>query len=251
MDMEPTGKIFLLRFFIGIVGTYLFLFTYACSNPVAHIPEFGRTKSTTATVQSSSSPESRYNLVPYDSIHIKFPYHPERDTPAPIPIRPDGQITLDVGAVQAAGLTPEQLSKAIAQKYAERMKDPEVIVTVAQYAPRKIYVGGEVKTPGVVLIQEGTAITPMQAIFDRGGFTPTAQVDSVVLIRDGGSANPQIGRININQAMEGGVPEQVALLPNDVIYVPMSGIGRADLWVKQHIRDILPTELFGFGSLAR
>jgi len=43
--------------------------------------------------------------------------------------------------------------------------------------------------------------------------------------------------------MEHAAPEQVTLLPNDVIYVPMSGIGRADLWVRQHLRDIIPWEL--------
>jgi hypothetical protein len=83
----------------------------------------------------------------------------------------------------------------------------------------------------------------MQAIFERGGFTTAAQVDSVILIRDAAAENPKIGRLNINQAIEGGMPEQVTLLDNDVIYVPMSGIGRADLWVKQHIKDLVPWEL--------
>jgi hypothetical protein len=83
----------------------------------------------------------------------------------------------------------------------------------------------------------------MQAIFERGGFTYTAQVDSVVLIRDGASDAPKIGRLNLNDAMENGVAESVALLDNDVLYVPMSGIGRADLWVKQNIKDLIPWEI--------
>jgi hypothetical protein len=67
-------------------------------------------------------------------------------------------------------------------------------------------------------------------------------MDSVILIRDAGSPNPTIGRINVHAAMEGGLPEGIALLPNDVLYVPMSGIGRADLWVKQHITDLIPDQ---------
>jgi hypothetical protein len=43
--------------------------------------------------------------------------------------------------------------------------------------------------------------------------------------------------------MESGAAEQLALLANDVIYVPMTGVGRADLWVKQHIKDLIPWEL--------
>jgi polysaccharide export outer membrane protein len=123
------------------------------------------------------------------------------------------------------------------------MKEPEVVVTIAQYTPRKVYVGGEVKSPGIVLVQDGRSVTPMQAIFERGGFTYTAQVDSVVLIRDGTSENPKIGRLNLNAAMEDGVAEAVALLDNDVVYVPMSGVGRADLWVRQHIRELIPWEI--------
>ena len=83
-------------------------------------------------------------------------------------------------------------------------------------------------------------MTPLQAIFDRGGFTNTAQVDSVILIRDAASGTPKIGRIDLQQAMEGGLPEQFALLPNDVVYVPMTGIGRADLWVRQHLVELVP-----------
>ncbi|TMA11695.1 MAG: polysaccharide export protein [Deltaproteobacteria bacterium] len=252
MDTRNT-RIFVINLLIAFLASSLFPF--GCANPVAHIPEFNKNDLAGVTPASGAMPapsgRSHYVLVPYDAINITFPYHPEHntDSKAPITIRPDGNIILDaVGSIRAAGLTPEELGKIIAQKSSDRMKDPEVIVTIAQFAPRRIFVGGQVRTPGIVLISEGIIMTPLQAIFDRGGFTDTAQVDSVVLIRDAGSGNPRIGRLNVDQSMEGGLAEQVTLLPNDVLYVPMSGIGRADLWVRQHLRDILPTELFGLGG---
>jgi polysaccharide export outer membrane protein len=119
-------------------------------------------------------------------------------------------------------------------------------VAVTTFAPRRIYVGGQVKAPGIVEFKG--EITPIQAIFDRGGFTTEAQVDSVILIRDAGSPEPIIGRINVNQGLEDGKPERIMLLTNDVLYVPMSGIGRADLWVKQHLNDIVPYGLLGVGA---
>lgn len=159
-----------------------------------------------------------------------------------IPVQPDGNILLDgLGAVPAAGFTPEELAKSIAQKSVDRLRDPQVVVTVTQYVPCKIFVGGEVRSPGPVVIHDG--MTPLQAIFDRGGFTTGAQMDSVILIRDGGSENPQIGRLDLTQAMDKAVPERVTLLTNDVLYVPLSGVGRADLWVKQHIKDLIPWEI--------
>src|SRR5919106_710976 len=223
-------------------GVWLAIFLIlGCSSPASNIPEL--TPERLVVKPASLSPlEKTYKLVPYDQINVRFTYHPESDPKAPISIRPDGQIMLDgVGSIRAAGLTPEELGKEIATQSSKRLRNPEVIVTISQFTPRKIYVGGQVKTPGIVQFQG--EMTPIQAIFDRGGFTPEAQIDSVILIRNVGDPEPIIGRINVNQGLEQGMPEKVTLLSNDVIYVPMSGIGRADLWVKQHLRDIIPTEI--------
>src|SRR5215813_12910297 len=238
------------RSFIGNLPNLLlvaFLVIVACSNPVAHIPEINPEQLRAKPINDPPPTERTYKMVPYDTIVVRFTYHPEQDPKAPIAVRPDGNISLDaIGSVRAAGLTPEELGKEIAAKSSKRLKDPEVIVTVDQFAPRRVYVGGQVKTPGIVEFKG--EMTPVQAIFERGGFTDDAQKDSVILIRDTGGLEPIIGRINANQFLEEGVPEKINLVTNDVLYIPMSGIGRADLWVKQHLRDILPSEIISYGA---
>ena len=224
-----------------------FLVIVACSNPVAHIPEINPEQLRAAPIKEPPPTERTYKMVPYDTIMVRFTYHPEQDPKKPIAVRPDGNITLDgIGSVRAAGLTPEELGKEIATKSSKRLKDPEVIVTIDQFAPRRVYVGGQVRAPGIVEFKG--EMTPVQAIFERGGFTDDAQKDSVILIRDTGALEPIIGRINANQSLENGVPEKISLVTNDVLYIPMSGIGRADLWVKQHLRDILPSEIISYGA---
>jgi len=221
----------------------------ACSSPVAHLPEFRKSDVTTTQSIPAIKGGVYYRIVPYDQINIRFPYHPEQDPKTMIVVQPDGNINLDaVGTIKAAGLTPDELGSVIVEKVANRLRDPQVAVTVAQYAPRKVFVGGEVNQPGPVLIQEG--MTPLQAIFDRGGFKDTAQRDGVVLIRDAGSESPQIGRIDLFTSLENGKPEVITLLTNDVIYVPMSGIGRVNTWIRQHLREILPMELIGAAGMA-
>jgi len=238
MSSKQSRETLLARILLGL-GT-LVLFVSGCGSPVAHIPVFDKSQPAAARpLEGIYVKDSTYRLVPYDVINLKYTYHPEMDPKAPLIIRPDGDIILEgVGSVQAVNRTPEELAKLVAEKSSSRLRDPEVIVSVAQYAPRRVFIGGEVKSPGPVVIQEG--MTPLQAIFDRGGFTNTAQVDSVILIRDAASGTPKIGRIDLQQAMEGGLPEQFALLPNDVVYVPMTGIGRADLWVRQHLVELVP-----------
>jgi protein involved in polysaccharide export with SLBB domain len=244
MKGNLTKKQFIVKAHFGLLIALLVI--VACSNPVSHIPEINPEQLMAKPVQHTTY-EQTYKMVPYDLITVRFTYHPEQDPKAPIAIRPDGQIMLDgVGAVRAAGLTPDELGKQIAEKSSKRLRDPEVVVAVTTFAPRRIYVGGQVKTPGIVQFQGD--ITPIQAIFDRGGFTGEAQIDSVILIRDAGGPEPIIGRININQGLEDGKPEKIRLVTNDVLYVPMSGIGRADLWVKQHLREIIPIEILGFGA---
>ena len=227
-----------------------FLVIVACSSPVAHIPEINPEQLRAKPINDPPPTERTYKMVPYDTIMVRFTYHPEQDPKAPVAVRPDGNITLDgIGSIRAAGLTPEELGKEIAAKSSKRLRDPEVIVTISQFAPRRVYVGGQVRNPGIVEFKG--EMTPVQAIFDRGGFTDDAQKDSVILIRDTGGVEPIIGRINANQALESGVPEKITLVTNDVLYVPQSGIGRADLWVKQHLNDILPSGLIGMGMGAR
>jgi protein involved in polysaccharide export with SLBB domain len=225
------------------------LVVVACSNPVGHIPEINPEQLRAKPVKDPPPTEQTYKMVPYDLITVKFTYHPEQDPKTPVTIRPDGNITLDgIGVVRAAGLTPEELGREIASKSSKRLRDPEVLVTLTQFAQRKIYVGGQVKAPGVLNFQG--EVTPLQAILDRGGFTDDAQKDSVILIRNTGGPEPIIGRINVIQGLEDGMPEKITLVTNDILYVPMSGIARADLWVKQHLKDILPGEIIGYGIWA-
>ena len=108
-----------------------FLVIVACSNPVAHIPEINPEQLRARPVTDPPATERTYKMVPYDTVTVRFTYHPEQDPKAPIAVRPDGNITLDgIGSVRAAGLTPEELGKEIAEKSSKRLKNPEVIVTI-------------------------------------------------------------------------------------------------------------------------
>lgn len=224
----------------------LLLVIGGCGNPVAHVPELQPDKLVAKPIHQPPI-EQAYKIAPHDLITVRFSYHPEQDPKGPIAVRPDGHITLDgIGSVRAAGRTPEQLSQEIVAQSSKYLRDPEVVVSISEYAQRKVYVAGEVKQPGMVEFHG--ELTPLQAIFNRGGFTPEAQQDSVILVRDTGGPEPIIGRINLFQTLERAQPEKISLQTNDVLYVPMSGIGRAEQWVRQHLRAIIPTELFGLGA---
>ncbi len=185
-----------------------------------------------------------YRIQAGDTLRVKFLYHPELDIK--VPVRPDGNITLQLaGEIHAAGLHPAELEKVIKERTSDRLREPEVSVMVAQLAEQKIYVGGEVKLPGFVPYHPG--MSPLQAIMDRGGFTDTARIDSV--LRVSGAENDYQGvRLDFSKPLADGVLGDTHLAAGDVLYVPRTFIGDVDAFVRLYIRGILPTEpRFGAG----
>ena len=169
---------------------------------------------------------------------MKFLYHPDLDVK--VPIRPDGSITLQMaGDIRAVGLTTTELEKVIKDRTSDRLRDPEISVLVAQLGEQKIYVGGEVRIPGFVVYRPG--MSPLQAIMDRGGFTDTARIDSVLRVSPS-QTEYQGTRLDFTKPLSAGSPEGTQLVAGDVLFVPRTFIGDVNAFVKLYIRGILPIE---------
>ncbi len=180
-------------------------------------------------------------LQPGDSVRIMFTYWPELNEEQTI--RPDGKIALQlVGDVDAQNLTPDELRTALMTRYADKLKDPEITVVVTQYTSQRVYVGGEVRTPGLIPIQG--RLTALEAIMQAGGFNKgTAQLRNVVLIRE--RDGQRFARsIDLREAI--GSPEStpVYLEPYDIVYVPRTVIDQVDQWVDQYINQIIPRSVY-------
>ena len=64
-------------------------------------------------------------------------------------MRPDGRITMPlIGDLAAAGQTPMQLQRRLAESLREYVANPVVTVMVVEVADRVVYVMGEVNKPG-------------------------------------------------------------------------------------------------------
>jgi protein involved in polysaccharide export with SLBB domain len=184
----------------------------------------------------SSEAAAGYRLQPGDLLRVKFPYHPELDIK--VPIRPDGNITLQLaGEIHAAGLRTTELEQVIKERTSDRLRDPEISVMVAQLAEQRVYVGGEVRIPGFVSYHTG--MSPLQAIFDRGGFTENARRDSV--LRLSGAENDYQGtRLDFTKTLSEGTQEHMDLAAGDVLFVPRSFIGDVDSFVKRYVEGPVP-----------
>jgi protein involved in polysaccharide export with SLBB domain len=190
--------------------------------------------------EAAATPGSDYRIQPGDTLALDFYMNSEFNDTATVD--PNGKIVLRmVGPIQAAGLTPDQLAASIDKAYSNELRNPGAVVHLNNMPGRQIYVEGEVTKPGAFPLQPG--MTAVQALALAGGVTDNSDAQSAVLIRRDACGQPQGSKVDLAAATKKpGSVEDVALMPRDVVVVPKSGIANADLWVKQHIRDVLPVE---------
>ena len=177
-------------------------------------------------------------LQPGDVLQIKFPYWP--DLAEEQTIRPDGRVALQhIGDVDVGGRMPDEVRQDLMKRYATVLKNPELSVMVKTYASQQVYVGGEVLTPGMVLI-EGGRLTVVDAIFRSGGFLKeSAKLTNVVIVRQ--RDGKQYARVlNLKKAFKGTDPNPFYLEPYDIVYVPRTKIDQVDQWVDQYINKLIP-----------
>lgn len=97
-------------------------------------------------------------------------------------IRPDGKITINlVGEVDAAGLTPEQLSNSIREKLKKVLVDPDVSVSVTAVNSKRYFIEGEVKKPGEYKLVVPTRV--LEALVNAGGFNDFAKQSDIRIMR--------------------------------------------------------------------
>lgn len=136
-----------------------------------------------------------------------------------IPVRMDGKISLPlVQEIKAAGLTPLQLKEVLTRRLKEFIENPVVSVTVAEANSYKVYVSGQVKTPGVYRLRSETSVA--QIIPMAGGFTDWANQKKILIIRNENGREKRM-TVNYKKIMSGSGPDSnVILKAGDTIIVP-------------------------------
>lgn len=179
-----------------------------------------------------SEDEPEYVLYPGDEIEIATPTAPELTRTQKI--GPDGRISLPlVGQIMAADRTIAEVEADASAGYASQLRRPVVEVTLKTAAPVKVWVDGEVRTPGVYEMVGD--IDAYQAVIQAGGFLPTARQNEVALIRRGRGGTRMLRAIDLRPRRG----EVVALRRGDIIFVPRSSLGEVANFVTQ-FRNALP-----------
>jgi polysaccharide export outer membrane protein len=158
-----------------------------------------------------------YSIAPEDVLIIDVWKEPEISRT--VPVRRDGKISLPLlNDVQAAGLTPTQLSSEIVEKLRATVIHPQVTVIVAQMSSLRIYILGQVTRGGAYpLVPDMTAV---QALSIAGGPTPFAKLSKIYVMRTEDGKNKMFP-VNYKAIVSGHASQQnIQLKPGDTIVVP-------------------------------
>ncbi len=143
-------------------------------------PSLAQKTGVEAVAQSASAPRA-YELGPGDRVRITV--FGEPDLTGEYDIATDGALTFPlVGEISAMGLTPDQLSAAIAARLRRGfVREPRVVSSVISYRP--FYILGEVENPGTYPYAANLDV--MSAVAIAGGFTYRANRSRVFIRRAG------------------------------------------------------------------
>ncbi len=163
-----------------------------------------------------------------------------------VTVRPDGRIgTTLAQSVPAAGRRPEEIAADLQAIYARELKNPDLTVEVKNPSPARVFVAGEVVSPGE-FDSLGPPPTLLQAVARAGGLRPTGDASHVFILRRGQDNKPAIYSADYQAASIGrNGTADVALAPYDVVVVPKTGISRIYIWFNQHFQQFVPVN-WGF-----
>jgi len=161
--------------------------------------------------------EDTYKVNPGDKIGISV--WKEEDLMREVTVLPDGRISFPlVGEIQAAGLSLSQIKDKVTEKLSEYISDPVVNVVTNAIEGNKVYVIGQVKSPGEFTMYKRLDV--MQVLSLAGGLTAFASANDIKVLRRDSKGSKAI-EIEYGELEDGDeLDKNILLKSGDVIVVP-------------------------------
>ena len=167
---------------------------------------------------ATSLPGQQYVLQVGDRLEITFWQEPDLNT-NPV-VAQNGTVEIPIaGHIQAVGLTASELSQRIIDEISRyRIKITQASVVINEYQGNKIYVTGQVGTPGTYSFE----VIPnlWRVLQEAGGLSETANLEKISVIRES-EGSGDILQVDLTRYFErGDVSQLPELQGGDTIHVP-------------------------------
>ena len=161
--------------------------------------------------------EASYSIQPGDVLEISVWSEPELERE--VLVAPDGMISFPLaGEISALNRSVTDIRLEIAERLARYLADPLVTVTVSEVLGNKIYVLGQVASPGAFVVNPQVDV--MQALSMAGGATAYASLKDIVILRRQGPRQIAID-FRYDDIVSGrNLDQNIVLESGDIVVVP-------------------------------
>ena len=222
--IRPVGLMMVTRVVLACAAVFFLIAGAAAQVPLPTEPDALKAK-------CGSQVRSTYLLGPDDQLDISGPELTELAN-KPVRIDGDGDIQVPLGGrVHVSGLTAQQTEKELNKVLSKYIRDPQIVVSIAEVRSQPVSILGAVNAPGVHQVQGHKTLLEMLAL--AGGIRPDAGY-SVRITRQvewgclplpntqlDASGRFSVAELNLKKIMEAKNPEEnIQIFPHDVISVP-------------------------------
>lgn len=192
--------------------------------------------------QAASQPANDYIVGPQDVLTITV--WDQTDLSGKFNIDADGTFTFPlIGRVKAGGLTLRGVESELKRRLADGyFKHPQVTVAVEQYRSQRIFIVGEVRTPGTYPLNGDMSL--IEALARAGSTLPTASGEALIVHpaegRDAsGPVLPTaadaaaVVKVDVKQLQSGALSQNVTLTDGDTVFVPRA----ESVYVFGHVKN--------------
>lgn len=167
-----------------------------------------------------------YRIATNDRIRVGVFQEPDLDIIARVDMKGTVNLPL-VGQLSVQNLTINEAERVIENAYKDGrfLRNPQVTITVEEYAPREVSIQGQVKNPARYTLPIEQTMTVLELVTKAGGFTDTAKGTAVTVTRINADGTKQVFSVDVESLIKGKdkantKDTSLILLPGDIVYVP-------------------------------
>lgn len=178
----------------------------------------------TCSSLTAAAPANDYIMTPGDQLQIYVLGHPDisstrANSDSSYTVRPDGKLNFPlVGEIDINGLTVYEFTNLLTKELSEYIINPKITVNVAKLGTTRVFVLGEVKNQGMYELTKSHRV--LDALGAAGGFTEKAAKKSIFLVRNRGTAEENVQKLNmLNYMKKGDMSQNLVLQEGDCLFL--------------------------------
>lgn len=167
-----------------------------------------------------------HTLGPADRVRVSV--YQEDDLTSLTRIDAHGRINMPLlGEVVIGGLSIIEAQTAIenAFKNGRFLRNPQVTISVEEYAPREVSISGAIRSPGRYTLPIESTLTVVELVTKAGGITDIGKGTAVTVTRFLPDGTKKVFTVDVDSVIKGKRDTKtddssLVLLPDDNVYVP-------------------------------